>query len=616
MERLVGKRGVSGFARTEMGRGPCLARLARPASVLLAASLSALALLAPAAGAQMRQLAAKPVPPGIGAAPVVPSAYVAHPLRVKDPAAYRAQKAQAERRYRRFELRRAGGSARAAAASASRPRTQVFNGLDEPGLDAAAGQGATPPDTTGAIGPADYLEMVNSEIAVYSRETLASPPLETREESSFVGSADGTCDGQIQWDQQGQRWLYTALDCSAEAGAQELYFGWSKTPSPELSASNWCRYILPTEHSLEDYPKLGHDDSQILIGANAFEDSGEERYTGSHILVADKPAPGVTACTTPLSVGEAGAEFTPVPANIADSSATGYVTALRDSSHLQLYELGKNGEGKDAILHTRIVTVPEFEMPALVPQPGTGDVIDSSDTRLTQAVAVTDQATGEEGIWTQHTVAGPGGGPSVVRWYELSPGGPTSPRQEGTVAGPAGTFAFNGAISPADDGEDAAVIYNSGDATHLVDLRAQDRHAGTPLGSMGEELKLATSVAADEDFSCEEEHGGEFLCRWGDYAGASPDPLEAHLIWGTGELTVAAPPGNGEPQWGSRNVALDVSPSALPPAASASAATAIGETGATLDGSVNPEGRETTYRFEYGTTTAYGCDDAQAVTPV
>jgi len=42
------------------------------------------------------------------------------------------------------------------------------------------------------------------------------------------------------------------------------------------------------------------------------------------------------------------------------------------------------------------------------------------------------------------------------------------------------------------------------------------------------------------------------------------------------------------------------------PVVTTNAATAIGSTTATLNGSVNPEGQATTYQFQYGTTTAYG----------
>ncbi len=43
-----------------------------------------------------------------------------------------------------------------------------------------------------------------------------------------------------------------------------------------------------------------------------------------------------------------------------------------------------------------------------------------------------------------------------------------------------------------------------------------------------------------------------------------------------------------------------------PPAVTTEAATSVTSEGVTLNGAVNPEGHETTYQFEYGTTTSYG----------
>ncbi len=51
---------------------------------------------------------------------------------------------------------------------------------------------------------------------------------------------------------------------------------------------------------------------------------------------------------------------------------------------------------------------------------------------------------------------------------------------------------------------------------------------------------------------------------------------------------------------------VTVLPPAQPPEATSAPATGVTDTGASLNGSVNPMGRKTTFRFEYGTTTAYG----------
>ena len=438
------------------------------------------------------------------------------PLRVRDPAALRKEKAAANRRYALWRQRHGLTPATLVPA----PGTAVAGNLNQPGITDAATTG-TPSDSTGAIGPSNYVEFINSEIAIYSNTDL-STPTSTLDESTFVGDPTAfTCDPQVQWDQEGQRWLYAALNCAASTGSQSFYFGFSKTASPGPLGSNWCRYTVSTAHSIEDYPKLGHDDSQIIVGTNAFSDASGN-YTGSHIWIFDKPDPGdITTCPTSgtelgNSVMANAAGFTPVGVDIADSSATGYVADLAfDQAHLDLYEIGHDGSNKNALLSTTSVTVPAFDVPASVPQPGgTGDVIDSSDTRLTQAVAVTDPATGHEGIWTQHTVAGSGGGPSVVRWYELTPAAST-PRQIGTLGGPSGSFAFNGAISPTKDGTSVAIFYNSGSSSRLVDMRVQDRRSDTTPGTTIEDLLLATSGDIDGDLSCPSQDPTASSCRWG-----------------------------------------------------------------------------------------------------
>jgi phosphodiesterase/alkaline phosphatase D-like protein len=67
-----------------------------------------------------------------------------------------------------------------------------------------------------------------------------------------------------------------------------------------------------------------------------------------------------------------------------------------------------------------------------------------------------------------------------------------------------------------------------------------------------------------------------------------------------------------QPDWGPAGVPAP--PQVDEPIATTGAASAVTATGATLAGSVDPEGALTTYRFEYGTTTAYGSvsPDAEA----
>jgi hypothetical protein len=443
------------------------------------------------------------------------------------------------------------------------PDAAVFGGLNQPGLaatDNTPANNGTPPDPTGSIGPSHYLEFVNAKVGVYRRGDLVL--VATRDLDAFVGkSGDDVFDPQIQWDQTANRWLYVAVDINS-VGTNFLALGWSKTADPTDLVNGWCRFTVNTGTAVEDYPKLGHDNNHILFGANSFRGN---TYLTAHIWSVAKPANGDASCAapgvsvfgssvSPLSTSDGTVVFTPVPANTTDSSASGYVVAadspLVVASPSQIMAWHVSGPpASPTLTQDGNMNVTAYAIPANVPQPGTSNVLDSSDARLTQAVAHADPDVGAEAVWTQHTVAG-AGGRSILRWYELLPASPAA-RQQGTIQD-AANFIFNGAISPAAVGNSAAVNYNVGGASLLAQIRAQSRTSGITLGLMSSEVTLGTSAAADRDFSCTAPDGPP--CRWGDYAGASPDPLNVHVVWGSNQLNG---PFTSDPHWVTRNFALD-----------------------------------------------------------
>lgn len=474
------------------------------------------------------------------------------PLRTPAPAKLRAAKARAAEDLAPGE--------RAPKSVVPSPKASVFGGLNKPGMFANSAS-ATPPDTTGAIGPSHYLEFVNSiGITAYDRELNAvSGPVALED---FIGFPfDSVFDPQIQWDENWGRWIYVMDDIE---GPEDNYlaFGWSKTADPsnlttefpgEGAGAGWCEYFIYTGELFDDYPKLGHSNSGITIGTNVFEAG----FLGSRLWSIAKPASpescptlaeGSIASTGALFTEDGDLAFTPVPANTADSSANSYVVAADApfiSGDAQVMGWHVTGGGTGATLfEDGNMTVGAFELPANVPQPGTANLLDSSDTRLTNAVAITDPAVGKEAVWTQHTIDG-AGGRSAVRWYELLPATQTV-RQEGTISDPS-HFVFNGAISPDIQGSSAAINFNRGSTALFPDMHARSRDASTPLDAMEGDVLLGTSAGAAVDFSCSP-------CRWGDYAGASPDPAVPGLIWGSNQ-GLAAPVAE-QARWTTRNFAL------------------------------------------------------------
>jgi hypothetical protein len=437
--------------------------------------------------------------------------------------------------------------------------------LNRPGLTDSRW---APSDSTGAIGPNNYVEMVNAKIGAYDRNSL-----------SLVAQAEGFVDPQIQWDQQAQRWLYLAIGPFTSDNNYSLAYGWSKTADPTDFANGYCRYVLPTSPTpntllLDDYPKLGHSDTQLVFGTNIYQGA----FLGSRVWAVPKPQPGVTTCPPApvaswfaLRTPEGDCAATPVPANTSDSAGRAYVVAADVPSFV-----GKGGDcvaasresdpgatasqivawhvsgprGSPELVEDGNMNVPNYRVQQAAPQPGTTDTLDTLDTRLTQAVAHSDpDAGGGKAVWTQHTVNGPGG-QSEVRWYELLPATGTV-RQHGTIKSDA--FTFNAAISPTQNGNAAAIFYNVSSTSQLPQIRAQSRQSSTPLGKMRGETILATSPVP---YTCVKQ-APDGACRWGDYSGASPDPINANAVWGSNML---GGPATRTDNWRTRNFAVSVGP--------------------------------------------------------
>jgi hypothetical protein len=551
------------------------------------------------------------------------------PLLVADPAAYAREK--------RRLAQLAGASAQLPAAgvlgstlgsgSPSVPAAAVFGSLNAAGLSASQEIAAfgpvadvTPPDTTGAIGPEDYVEFVNEEVAAYQRSNLAIVGTPVRL-ATFIGGI-ATCDSQIKYDPKTSRWFYSAIRCDGTTTENTLYVGFSKTSNPtDLSTAvghGWCGYAYGTGSLKEDYDKLGLDSSNILIGSNAFL-AKTGAFVTAHILSLPKPASGkIETCpaapplttfgskNAPLkTLVESHLASTPEPATVADESARGYIVAadeatpfLGTGSHVMIWQLAGTAE-KPELTALGAPAVTEFKLPPNVPQPGSSDQLDSLDSRLTQAVAAADPgAGGAEAVWTQQTVAGGAG--TGVRWYELLPG-KLEVKQSGTISDPS-LYVFNGAIAPTLSGG-AVLHYDTASATALVHVVAQSRLGSDPAGTMNTPVTLASSAATDSDFTCPSVEPKDIACRWGDYTGASVDPNNPNVVWGSNQLD--GPAGKEhEAQWATQNFAL--TPQGAPTVETKNASS-VTQTSATLNATVNPNGGEVSEcTFEYGTSTSYG----------
>ena len=425
----------------------------------------------------------------------------------------------------------------------------------------------TPPDTTGAIGPTRFIQLVNRRFGIYNRSTGALINSGTLNTLAGLASSVNSFDPQVIWDPTTKRFYYV-MDSIFSSSNNKLAFGFSRTASPNNGTTDWCHYTYtPNDPArFPDYPKLGDSRFFIIIGVNSFKAS----FVGSDLIAIGKPPPGNTC---PMEIPKAGSVlnlrdsnnaqvFTPVPANQIDHLGAGFVVARNGglpSNKLWFFTVRRASTGFPVFGKARGVTVPSYTVPPNANQPtngsfGYGPLLDTLDARPTQAVQAYNPDRKTYSFWTQHTIQN--GSFAAVRWYEINPI-PATPvvLRTGKVAS-GSAHLFNAAISPDRQvngptrrfGNSFVVEYNVSSSSIDPRILAGSSFSGGGLSF----LLVRNGVDTYRDFSCPS--SSDTLCRWGDYSGATPDPnppsnrprTDRGAVWGTNQYSgVANPPANG-----------------------------------------------------------------------
>ena len=423
-----------------------------------------------------------------------------------------------------------------------------FQGINNPNV--------APPDETSAVGLTRYIELVNTNFAIYNK--TSNSPLSTGSINSLAGAAstDSVFDVQVIWDPNSSRFYYAAADVVSNSN-NGVAFGFSKTASPSGSA-DWCKYRIGFGAALPDFPKLGDSRFFAMIGSNLFNSRGS--FLGSDLLAISKPPSGTTCPAAsslklddaaPLMMNATTRAFTPVAANEIDRNGTGFAVARSGplpATQLSLFKVTRDSTTGNPVIQSTgtPVTVPSYTLPANAPQLGSVNRLDTADARPTQAVAAVDPAHSSRlAIWTQHTINV--GGRAAVRWYEIDPAAHTL-LQSGTASS-ASLFQFNGAISPnrqvngtTQTGGDAMVLnFDSSSSTTLPAIKMVSK-IGT--GAQSAPVLVKNSPGPLSGFDCD---SATRFCRWGDYAAATPDPATANQVWQVSQFAVGSGSGTSGP---------------------------------------------------------------------
>ncbi|MFL5870963.1 MAG: choice-of-anchor D domain-containing protein [Solirubrobacterales bacterium] len=433
----------------------------------------------------------------------------------------------------------AGGSGRdpLAAAGRSAGRTPAPNATFE---GQGNGCGCTPPDTTGDVGPNNYIQLVNSTgVAIHNKSgALVTPAFDLGD----LWPAADTCavglgDPQVVYDSIADRWNLLQFD---DVG-NRLCWAVSRTGDP-TGAYNLYDFTVP---EFPDYFKVGVWPNGYYVGTN------ETNYTAYSFNRAKMLAGDPTANFVRFS---SQTNFL-MPADVdgpLQPTGGGLFYTFKDSTfhggandRIELFQLTPDFTTPANSTFTLVsppgftispftYTVCGFFVLNCIPQGGTTQKVDAVSEWPMQRFAYR-QVGGHETLVGNFTVkshtaslATAGAG---IRWFELrNSGAGWSLFQEGTHDPNDGTDRFMGSTA-IDSAGDIALGYSASSSTLNPAIRYATRGPGDAAGTLQAEQTMQAGGGSQTGSS-----------RWGDYSSMTVDPVNGCTFWYTTEYYAANSP--------------------------------------------------------------------------
>ena len=416
-----------------------------------------------------------------------------------------------------------------------------FNGIGDTSNTPSNPCNCAPPDTNGAVGASQYVQIVNTAFGVYDKTTgaIASgfPKAINTLWTGFGGGCQTNNDGDptVAYDQQANVWVISQFSVSTTPYLQCVAVSTTSdaTGSYHLYSFNYGATQFP------DYPKLGVWSNAYVTTYNIFNNG--QTFAGPKVCVWDRSAMISGATPTELcnqfgtnvnSILPAAGQ--PIPAVSLGSNALNYFTFSPNFTAKTLAVTGPTS-----------IPVASFSQACsggtCIPQPGTSNKLDSLADRLMYRLAYRKFSDGHESLVVTDSVLVSGNKHSQVdgmRWYELrnpSAGTPTL-FQQGTFS-PDSASRWMGSIAMDKNG-DIALGYSVSSGSVFPSIRYTGRVPTDALGTMEAENTIFTGSFSQTGS----------LHRWGDYSAMQIDPVDDCTFWYTNEYL----PATGSFNWATR----------------------------------------------------------------
>jgi hypothetical protein len=427
------------------------------------------------------------------------------------------------------------------------------------GLNFAANGSGFPPDTNGDVGPAHYIQTINTAVGIYNKTGTQLCAFGFDDLFGAATVPTGTpCDANnngdpvVLYDAAADRWVLTDFAwTNNDLGPYYECIAASKTSNPVTGG--WWLYALRaddvTHNWLNDYPKLGVWRDGIYMSANMFDcvnDCGSgTAYTGSRAwaLNSTDMYSGTVLRAVVFDVNTNA--FTMLPSNFrgaAPPAGRPNFFVANDlnlgSPKLNVYQFhvdwttptNSTFTGPTQIAVASYASPPDT-IPAL-----SGNDLDSLGSRL----MVQNQyrtISGTESIWLSHTAGKATPNVAGLRWYQLNVSGGTvntTPVQQSTFR-PDAKHRWMPSLAVDQDGN-MAIGYSVSTASQFPAIQYTGRLAGDPLNTLSTAEGLLIAGGGAQTNNC-----GSGPCeRWGDYSAMTVDPTDDCTFWYTTEYYAAS----------------------------------------------------------------------------
>jgi hypothetical protein len=445
------------------------------------------------------------------------------------------------------------------------PGATVFAGQQNP----AACGGCLPPDTNGDIGPNHYVQVVNTQIAVYDRSGALQPGFPKNINtlwSGLGGNCAATNDGDpiALYDHLADRWFVSQFSLPNYPNGP-FYQCLAVSQSPDPTGSYYEYDFQWSSSDMNDYPHFGVWPDGYYMTVHNFTNGASWHGQGVAVferdaMLAGNPAARMVQFETLYNVNppcsnnyggmlpshlEGPAPAAGTPNYFMEADAQNEICSGDPSSvkiwqfHIDWTTPGNstfgNASAGNAGPPNSVVNVTNFTRlcpttSSCVPQGGTTRRLDGLGDRLMYRVAYRNFGA-YDAVVLNHSASV--SGIAGIRWYEIHDLSSPTLIQQSTY-NPDSTYRWMGSVN-LDASNDIAVGFSASDSTINPQIRYAGRLVGDPINTLGQ--GEATMLAGGG-------HQTSTSNRWGDYSSLSVDPTDQCTFWFTTEYYSATSTSN------------------------------------------------------------------------